>query len=504
MPMSPAEPADRLGRWSAGRGPLYLLLAARLRRLVDEGELPPGTALPPDRVLAATLAVGRGTVVAAYEQLRREGRITRRQGSGTRVAGPPRTAPQESTGAPVFLHLLEPRDDDTILLACAAPTAPPPILRAAYERALSRLATVEDDIGYHPSGHPELRRAVARHYARRGVPTDPGQILVTNGGQQALSLLARAFVQPGGTVLAEAPTYPGALEAFREHAVHLRTLPVGLDGFAAATRSPARRPDLAYLVTTHHNPTGAVLPQLARRRLAAAAADADIPLIDDEVLADLAFPGHHMPSPLAAFGTPVISVGSLSKSVWRGLRVGWVRAARPVADRLARLRAVHDLGGNLPAQLAAAELLPDLEEHCREASADRRARHDHLRAQLARQLPEWDAPAVTGGTTLWVRLPHGDGDSFAQIRRCAPRRRYGPAPRRRRAARQGTGRLRGQQAVPAHPLPGRHRPADRGSTPAGVGVARPPRRTRAGRPGAPVTGGLTPAPRPVLRSPVRG
>ncbi|GLY86682.1 PLP-dependent aminotransferase family protein [Actinoallomurus iriomotensis] len=414
MPMDPAELADRLGRWSAGRGPLYLLLAARLRRLVDEGELPPGTALPPDRAFASALAVGRGTVVAAYDQLRLEGRIVRRQGSGTRVAGPPRPGPRDTTGAPVFLHLLEPRDDDVILLACAAPTAPPAMLLTAYERALSRLATVTNDIGYHPSGHRLLRRAVADHYTRRGVPTGPEQVLVTNGGQQALSLLARTLVEPGGTVLVEAPTYPGALEAFHEQSAAVRTLPVGLDGFEAATRTPGPRPKLAYVVSTHHNPTGGVLPALPRRRLAAAADAADVPLIDDEVLAHLAFPGQDTPPPLAAFGETVISVGSLSKSVWGGLRIGWIRAARPVIDRLARLRAVHDLGGNLPAQLAAAELLPHVETLCQDLAADRRARHDHLRAELARRLPRWQAPAVTGGQTLWVRLPHGDGDSFAQ------------------------------------------------------------------------------------------
>jgi DNA-binding transcriptional MocR family regulator len=414
LPTDPAELADRLGRWSAGRGPLYLLLAARLRRLVDEGELPPGTALPPDRALASTLAVGRGTVVAAYEQLRVEGRIIRRQGSGTRVAGPSRRESQEVTGAPVFLHLLEPRDDDVILLACAAPDSPPPILLTAYERALSQLATIAGDIGYHPTGHWQLRRAVADHYTRRGVLTDPEQILVTNGGQQALSLLARAFVPPGGRVLVEAPTYPGALEAFREQDAHLQTLPVGLEGFEAAVRSSSRAPDLAYLVSTHHNPTGAVLPKLVRRRLAVAAAAADVALIDDEVLAPLAFPGWHTPVPLAAFGETVISVGSLSKCFWGGLRIGWIRAARPIVDRLARLRAVHDLGGNLPAQLAAAELLPRLETLSQDMAPGRQALHDHLRAELARRLRQWQVPPVTGGQTLWVRLPHGDGDSFAQ------------------------------------------------------------------------------------------
>ncbi|MEU1791195.1 PLP-dependent aminotransferase family protein [Streptomyces sparsogenes] len=409
MTTDPAELADRLGRWSSGRGPLYLLLAARLRRLVDDGELRPGAALPPDRVLASALAVGRGTVVAAYEQLRVEGRIVRRQGSGTRVAGPARPGPRETTGAPVFLHLLEQQADDVILLACAAPAEPPPVLLTAYERALSHLAEVTGDIGYHPSGHRQLRDVVADHYTRRGVPTGPEQVLVTNGGQQALSLLARAFVEPGGGVLVEAPTYPGALEAFGEQAASLRTLPPGLHGFEATTRPPSRRPELAYVVSTHHNPTGSVLPPLARRRLAAAAA-ADVPLVDDEVLAHLAFPGQETPPPLAAFGETVMTVGSLSKSVWGGLRVGWIRAAKPVIDRLARLRAVHDLGGNLPAQLAAAELLPRLETLCQGMAADRRTRHDHLRAQLARQLPQWQAPRVTGGQTLWVRLPHGDGD----------------------------------------------------------------------------------------------
>lgn len=114
------------------------------------------------------------------------------------------------------------------------------------------------------------------------------------------------------------------------------------------------------------------------------------------------------------YSDTVITMGSLSKSVWGGPRVGWIRATRPVIGRLARLRAVHDLGGNFPAQLAAAELLPRLETLCQDMAADRQARHDHLRVERAQQLPQWQAPPVTGGQTLWARLPHGDGDSFDQ------------------------------------------------------------------------------------------
>jgi DNA-binding transcriptional MocR family regulator len=254
--------------------------------------------------------------------------------------------------------------------------------------------------------------------------------VVTNGGQQALSLLARALLAPGDRVLVEGPTYPGALEAFREQAAVPVSLPVGLgdlhragvtggygrpdrrgDPDAAAARRP--RAAMAYVISTFHNPTGSVLPPLARQALVEAAAAAGVPLVDDEVLADLGFPGVAVPPPLAAYGD-VISVGSISKNVWGGLRIGWVRAAEPLIARLARLIAVHDLGGNVPAQLAAADLLPRLDALSLRQAAERQVRHDHLRAELARRLPDWDAPPVPGGQTLWVRLPYGDGTSFAQ------------------------------------------------------------------------------------------
>ncbi|WP_035858628.1 PLP-dependent aminotransferase family protein [Cryptosporangium arvum] len=407
--MEPIKLVERLGRWSSGRGPLYLLLAARIRTLVDEGELPPGTRLPADRALAVALAVGRTTVVAAYDQLSVEGRIVRRQGSGTRVAGPPAESMRSTTDSPGFLHLLEPRDG-VILLACAAPHAPPPELLDAYERTLPALAGTVD-IGYHPTGLPRLRRTIAARYAGRGLPTEPEQILVTTGGQQALSLIARALLRPGDRVVVETPTYPGALEAFREEAAVVRGLPIGLPGLRSAVSE--LRPAFVYTIPSFHNPTGAVLSEPARRQLVREAAGTV--LVEDEVHVDLGFPGEPPPPPpLAARAEGVLTIGSLSKIAWGGLRVGWLRAPAPMINRLARLRAVHDLGGNVPAQLAAAELLPRLDALCERSASRRRDGHDHLRAELARALPGWHAPAVRGGQTLWIRLPRGDGGSFAQ------------------------------------------------------------------------------------------
>ncbi|MEV5961791.1 PLP-dependent aminotransferase family protein [Kribbella sp. NPDC051952] len=406
--MRPIEVAERLGRWSSGRGPLYVLLAARLRRLIDDGELPPGVLLPPDRALAGALAVGRTTVVAAYDLLRSEGRITRRQGSGTHVAGWTSAGPVEDAPVdPMFLDSLESRDDGVLLAICAAPGDPPPQVAEAYAQIVPELARITGDIGYYPFGHPVLRQALADRYTGRGVPTCPDQVMVTNGGQQALSLLAHALVSPGDQVLVEAPTYPGALEAFREKGAVLRGLPVGLDGFEAAVRE--RRPALAYVIPTYQNPTGSVLPSLARERLARAA---DVPLIEDEVPADLGFPGTTRLTPMAAYSDAVISIGSLSKSIWGGLRIGWIRASAPLINRLARIRAVHDLGGNVPAQLAAAHLLPQLDRVG--LAEELQARHDHLRGLLTQHLPTWAVPTVTGGQCLWVRLPYGDGASYAQ------------------------------------------------------------------------------------------
>ncbi|MDV5146900.1 PLP-dependent aminotransferase family protein [Streptomyces sp. SBC-4] len=405
----------RLGRWSAGRGPLYLLLAARLRRLIDEGALPPGTRLPPDRRLAIALAVGRTTVVAAYDTLRQEGRLVRRQGSGTRVAraalAPERPRVTE-TSNPLFLHLLE-APDDVILLSCAAPSQPPPELAEAYRS----LVLPDADLGYHPAGLGALRGAVAARYAARGVPTGPERILVTTGAQQGLSLLTRLLLAPGDGVLVEAPTYPGALDLFREAAAVPLPVTVGPDGVdvAEAVRVMERhRPALAYVVPRFQNPTGTVLPPLAGRRLVEAANALGVPLVDDEVLADLAFtPGEGEPS-LSSYGE-VIAVGSLSKVVWGGLRIGWVRGPAPLIARLARLKALHDLGSDLPSQLAATRLLDDFAPILAARTAAVRAGHDHLRAELARRLPSWSCAPATGGQTLWVRLPHGDGVSFAQL-----------------------------------------------------------------------------------------
>ncbi|MEV0082382.1 PLP-dependent aminotransferase family protein [Saccharopolyspora sp. NPDC050642] len=412
-PISLDRVVGLLGRWSAQRGALHELLAGRLRQLIDDGSLPPDTVLPPDRALAGALAVGRNTVVAAYRTLREEGRLERRQGSGTRVTSAwltaARTAAVESVG-PMYLHLLEPADG-AIQLTCASPLLPPPELAELLPAVTGRLAAIGPDMGYHPAGVPELRQAIADRYAQRGVPTRAEQILVVNGAQQALSLLIRLLVAPGDEVLLAAPTYPGSFELAQEAGARIRAVRAddGLD-LAGYLRAVADRPALAYVITAFHNPTGELLPTLQRRRLAETCERHGVPLVDDEVLAELDL-DDAAPEPLD--GAAVINVGSLSKLVWGGLRVGWVRAPEPLITRLARLRAVHDLGGPVLDQWLATALLPRLDEVRERRIAELRARRDRLCAELDANLP-WTFRVPAGGQTLWATLPYGDASAFAQ------------------------------------------------------------------------------------------
>jgi DNA-binding transcriptional MocR family regulator len=413
-PYSPPELAGILGRWSAGRGPIYVLLAARLRDLIVDEVLRPGTRLPPERALARTLAVGRNTVVAAYDVLRSEGRIERRRGSGTTVAGSaePTAEPAAwSTSSAMFLHLFEPTDG-VIALSCAAPERPPPEVSTAMVEAADRLTTGDHGIGYHPAGLPELREAIAERFRQRGLPTDADQLLVTNGGQQAISLLAEDLLAPGDRVVVEAPTYSGALEAFRATGAILQPAPVGLAGLRRLLTET--RPRAVYAIPTHHNPTGTTMSDARRAEVARLADGRGVILIEDEVLADLCLTTASAPRPLAAWSPSVVTVGSLSKSVWGGIRVGWLRGPRQLVTRLARRRAVHDLGGSVLAQLIAAALLPDLDALLARSASERRRRHAALHDGLRQALPSWRFTPAGGGQTLWVELPAGDGVSFAQ------------------------------------------------------------------------------------------
>jgi DNA-binding transcriptional MocR family regulator len=413
---SSKELATIIGRWSAGQGPLYHRLAVAMRRLIEQGQLRPGALLPPERTLARALAVSRNTVAAAYELLRGEGLIDRRQGSGTTVA-PRRYSPSgEYRANAMFLSLLE-GSSATIDLTCAVNETAPLVRELIAEPATWESAL--DGSGYQPAGLPALREAVAAHLTRRGLPTTSDQVLITTGAQQALSLLGRVLLRQGDLVVTEEFTFPGALDAAEAAGATVAAVPVterGADLDALERMLCVHRPRLVYLQPSFHNPVGTLMPPDARRRLADLAAAHNVPVVDDAVLGDLGH-GTPVPPPVACYraDAPVVLVGSMSKVFWGGLRIGWLRAPTPMVAFLARAKAVEDLGGGALSQALAVRLLERIDEVLAWRNLQLRGRLDRVEAAIRAAGTGWEWQRPPGGQSLWIRLPGADASAFAQV-----------------------------------------------------------------------------------------
>jgi DNA-binding transcriptional MocR family regulator len=415
---------DVLPMWTPGRGPLHRSLASALREAIRSGQLPSGFRLPAERQLAQRLHISRTTVVAAYELLRQEDLVERRQGSGTRVRGAQRSAPAALQVEPPSRNSLFRRltdgPDETIDLVGAYLLSPEGLPRLAFDGLDREIARLSKTPGYAPLGHPPLRRAIAEHLSRSGVPTTVEQVLVTGGAQQGIYLAARQLLQPGDPVVVENPTYPGALDAVSTASARLAwvsTGQAGADVEAIAGLAARLNVRLVYVTSTFQNPVGGVMPLAQRRRLAQLVQERDMLLIDDQCLAGLCLVRDEPPPPIAAFApdAPILTIGSISKMGWGGLRVGWVRAPEAIIARLGRAKAVADLGASLPGQLMAMRLLQSYATLQAERVALLAERFELVSSLLGTLLPSWTWERPQGGLCLWVRLPVGTAADFAQV-----------------------------------------------------------------------------------------
>jgi len=408
---------------------LYQRLAAALAAAAERQDMLPGTKLPPERLLAAQLGVARTTVSAAYELLELRGQVRRRQGRGTHVAGADGAAAAmraaELTTSlqrnVLFRRLGEyPADAIDLLGSCAPPSVPIREALAAAAGAVD-LHELAERSGYLPLGYPPLRRAIAAHLTAQGQATGEDEVLVTGGAQQALSLLASCYITPGAVVVAEDPTFPGAIDAFRTAGARILTVPVRQSGadtsLLAATLSQTEA-RLVYLMPTFHNPTGCVMPESARREVARLSRSTQLPVIEDNALAELTL-GCQPPPPIGAYAheAPIISVGSLSKLFWPGLRVGWIRAPRPVIAQLGPVKAVADLGTSLVSQAIAVNLFKDADRILKLRRSELTNRLGLLHDLLEHRLPGWRWRRPDGGLTVWAQLPTGSSADLAQIAR---------------------------------------------------------------------------------------
>ncbi|MFF7445366.1 MULTISPECIES: aminotransferase class I/II-fold pyridoxal phosphate-dependent enzyme [unclassified Streptomyces] len=391
--------AAALGPWRERRGPLARTLAAAVREAVVDGRLPAGTRLPSERELARVLGVSRGTVVAALTLLRDDGWLHTRHGSGSLVRLPTRLTERTT---PWSLDRGGAGDAD-LDLTLALTAAPHEAYLAALARAAGRSAALLLDSGTATAGLPRLRELLADRYTRAGLATRPEQILVTSGAQAALTLLLdHLHTERGRPVVVESPCYPGALAVLRARKARLLPVPVtsdaGWDTDRLTTALRTHAPQLAYLVPDFHNPTGAHMT--ARTR--AGIARLPLTVIADETMRDLDLRTPPTPEPHLS-GPRVIQIGSASKTLWSGLRVGWIRGTADLVRQLRRRPLQAQLSPPPLEQLIAAELLGD---GLAEVLADRRARLRAQRDHLASLLDGtgWTYTVPAGGLSLWLHL----------------------------------------------------------------------------------------------------
>ncbi|TDD71650.1 PLP-dependent aminotransferase family protein [Jiangella aurantiaca] len=395
--IGPKDLRTLLGEWETDGQSAYHALADRIRLLIIDGRLPTRTRLPAERELADELDRSRTTIVSAYRALKQTGHLVSQRGSGSVVALP---HPHDRPGA-----LPQPAVVDFARAAPAAISG----LETIIQRATANLSGVLGKTGFDLIGSPTLRERIAHHYSARGLPTRPGQIMITLGAQHAIALIGRTLVRRADRVLVESPTYPHALDAFRMSGGRLVTVPVTADGWDGDRLRDAFervRPSLAYLIPDFQNPTGASMPPAQRDDVIRYARRAGTVLVLDETTADLDIDRGWTDVPFAARADDhrTVTIGSLGKSVWGGLRIGWIRADDDVIGALHAARAAGDLGTPELEQLVAIEVFDDYDALVQRRTEQLRHHRDVLVRELHERLPQWDVPVPDGGMSLWVGL----------------------------------------------------------------------------------------------------
>jgi DNA-binding transcriptional MocR family regulator len=413
--------------------PIYRQLHRQLRGMIVSGMMPAGQRLPATRELAQDLGVNRATVSSAYALLEEEGLIHGHVGRGSFVSAPPHSTDYKRL--PVMGEVAEGG------ARAGSPLALPPSGRAAVvaqsaseisfatSRPLAGLFPIEefrdcchevlgDEVAHtvlqlgSPLGYAPLRQYLMEDAAENGIGRANDDILVTNGCQQAIDLLARAMLRAGDTVVVEEPIYPGLKAALLQAGARLAGVPVGEFGVDAADFARALErdsPRFALLTPNFQNPTGATIPLEARHALLATARAHGVLLVENDLYGELRYRGEALPTLKALDDSgETVLLGSFSKVAFPGLRVGWMIAPQPLVRRLAEIKQATDLHTD---QLSQAVLLRFAESGrlARHLARARQAGLAQLEAALdgcLRELPDGSSfTQPDGGLNLWVRLP---------------------------------------------------------------------------------------------------
>ena len=383
-------------------------VSAAIRQAVAGGRLGPGTRLPSSRALATDLGLSRGVVVAAYARLTDEGVLVSRPGSATRVAQIHPAPPARPCGA----CEVEPTDVVGIDLRPGPPDLSAFPRRAWLTALRSTLDQLPDsELGYvNPWGADAPRTALAAYLARvRGAVVTPETVVVVGGVTQGLTLLVRLLRSTGHLTLAvESPSNSVQRDVLGSHGLTVIDVPTDEEGIDV--QALARTPCHAVLVTPAHQfPTGTQLSAERRASLLRWAEDVDAVVLEDDYDAEFRYERQPVGCLQGQAPARVALVGSVSKTLAPGLRLGWVVPPPSLLDGLLATKRDDDFGSGVLDQHALARLLTSgaYDGHLRTLRRRYRERRDALVSAVACELPGWRTTGVAAGLHLLLDLPAG-------------------------------------------------------------------------------------------------
>ncbi|CAN2252774.1 putative PLP-dependent transcriptional regulator [Bacillus vallismortis] len=405
--------------------PLHRQIEQYMKDKILHGEWAVGTKIPSQRTLADMFQVNRSTVTAAIDELTSQGLLEGRRGGGTKVvnstwsvlaAEPPldwndyvRSGIHHPNSSIIQgIHQNEPRAD--IIRLGTGELSPDLLPVDTMRRMFQQINPHALSLGYEqPKGNPKLREAVADHLKSKQIHVSPSAIFIVSGALQALQLISIGLLKRGSVILTEKPSYLQSLHVFQSAGMRLRGLPMDESGIKTGLVSSYRKQyggQLLYTIPSFHNPTGTVMSEQRRKEIIGLSKKEQLPIIEDDAYGDLWF--EEKPAqPLKAMDHEgnVLYVGTFSKTVSPGLRIGWLAGPEPVIERLADIKMQTDYGSSGLSQWAAAEWLSQghYEKHLtwiRGVLKQKRDAAVQFLKRYAGDIATWRIPA--GGFYIWV------------------------------------------------------------------------------------------------------
>jgi GntR family transcriptional regulator of abcA and norABC len=408
--------------------PMYKQIINYIKEKISRGEWPVGYKLPAERVLAQQLGVNRSTVTTAFAELVADGVIEARRGSGTRVLNNTWTllaaaSPldwyayvQAGIHQPNLATIQEINRAEFIpgIIRLGTGEMSPELFPAeAMEQIFGKAAQKMTSLGYEePQGSYTLRQAISQHVQSLGIYASPSSILIVSGALQALHLISIGLLPRHSIILLEKPSYLYSVRVFQSAGMQLAGIPEMTKSsmlHSSVTHwKKKHNAALFYAIPSFHNPTGKMMSEEMRSGLIQACEQERLPVIEDDVYGEL-WLDHPPPLPLKAREKTglVLDMGSLSKTLSPGLRIGWLIGPEPVIQRLADIKMQTDYGASSLSQLVVEEWLTSglYQEHLfsvREKLKERREVVLNALEKHMRGLATWEVPS--GGFYIWLRL----------------------------------------------------------------------------------------------------